>query len=358
MGRWPIYVEVFEDESISSWLVRCALEHGCDPLVLTGAAWPGWRVWTTDIDRGIPSDRLDVIGKYSRVEIQLQRAALSNEIRQLWPGDLPRHGLWPWVQGLGARNRRYRGGLQFCPMCFQNDVKPYFRRHWRFSWNTGCLIHNVQLVDRCPQCLKTPQPQLLKAMESSKISVCASCGFDLIDAPTKQVSPAAQRFQLRANSVIDGGTGEIAGNVVSVADWFATSRHLISILRRTTNFPDSKVARALYESGIDIRSLVPESLNLQLELLPIVTREPLFACLELLLSNMDLCVTNLMHKGASANSLWGRDRFLPAPLQPLVSQLIPIERRHERQTHVHQKPRSRTAILKSWARFKRKYGIE
>jgi hypothetical protein len=359
MRRWPVHTELLPDESISSWLIRCALENGCDPLVLTGVVWPRWRVWTTDIDRGIPEERLQKICSLSGIERNLiQRAALSEQICLLLPGGLPKHGVWPWVQGLGARNRRYRGGLQYCPCCLAGDSKPYFRRHWRFSWNTGCLLHNVRLIDQCPRCLKPLQPHCLEAIQSTRLSVCVSCGFDLRHSPTEKVLPDAQSFQGRATYVVGVAAGEIAENTVPVDQWFEACRHLVGILRRSATFPDSALTLALKDSGVDTRDLAPESLNLQLELLPVSVRETLLSRLALLLRNLEPFSRNLRARGALANSVWTRDKRLPSALQRLFQELGQAERHQEqRAPRTPGTPRSTAVVLKSWARLKRKYGI-
>ena len=75
MASWPINVALQEDESLSSWLSRAALENGCDPLVLTGNVWPKWRVWTTDIDRGMSEERLLTLEKASCINVQSFEAA-------------------------------------------------------------------------------------------------------------------------------------------------------------------------------------------------------------------------------------------------------------------------------------------
>lgn len=39
-------------ESLTSWLVRAALKHGCSPLTFTYYYWPKYRIWTYDVDKG------------------------------------------------------------------------------------------------------------------------------------------------------------------------------------------------------------------------------------------------------------------------------------------------------------------
>lgn len=360
MTSWPVHVEMLEDESISSWLVRSALENGCDPLVLTGSMWPDRRIWTTDIDRGIPEERLESISAASDIgKLSIQRAALSHEACLLSPRGIKKHGVWPWVQGLGARNRRYRGGVQYCPCCLSGDLKPYFRRHWRFSWSTGCLRHNVRLIDSCPQCSKPVEPHRLEAIQSVRLSLCASCGFDLRQSPSEEALRNAQDFQLCAFSVVSSKTGEMAGTGVRVDEWFEACRHLIGLLRRSANSPGSILALALKDVGVDVRLVARESLSLQLELLPVVVRSNLLACLDQLLPSLELFAASLRERGASANCVWGRERYLPSALRLLTEQLVQAERPKTRgRQRARGKPRSTVTVLKAWARLKRKYGIE
>lgn len=360
MCSWPVPVAIITDESISSWLIRCALENGCDPLVLTGVVWPGWRVWTSDADRGIPLERLDAVADLSGVEKRLLKlAAISREVELLGPGALPKYGLWPWTLGLGARNRRYRGGVQYCPGCFDQDLKPYLRRHWRFSWNTVCPLHNVRLIDSCPRCRKPLEPHRLEAVHSSKLSTCASCRCHLQDYSGEKPIPNAQSFQRRADLVISGATVEIGQTMVSPSEWFEACRHLMGLIRRSATFPESSVARALVDAGVDLHALVPEALHLQLELLPVVAREPLLACLEQLLCNLELFANCLKERDVSANSIWGRNKYLPPSLRFLSEQLRRAPRAQKpRGGSKRSKPKSVAAVRKSWARLKRKYGID
>lgn len=359
MPLWPVKVRLLDDESLSSWLARAALENGCDPLVLTASVWPNWRVWTTDIDRGIPPARQREIALVSGVGCALiQQASLSREAKLCSSAPLPIHGVWPWILGLGVRNRSYRGGIQFCPCCLAQDSKPYFRRQWRFSWVTGCAKHYVGLNESCEQCFRPIEPQRLEAINATALSLCASCGFDLRDSVTKPVLEGAMRFQLQAVRAMDVGAEEIWGRSLLAGQWFDTCRHLVTILRRSTLLPDSAMANALYKSGIDTRVFSPESLDLQFELLAVKPRQQLLACLYKLLNCLEIFAQNLKYQGAQSNSLMNRQGSLPPALMLLVDQLEGEERQLvESRKYKFGKPKSKVSVLKAWARLQRKYRI-
>lgn len=360
MASWPIHVAIQEDESLSSWLSRAALENGCDPLVLTGSIWPKWRVWTTDIDRGIPTPKQGALILASGLDVNsIQQAALSLDAILCSSHPLPLHGVWPWVLGLGARNRSYKGGVQFCPCCLADDLKPYFRRHWRFSWVTGCLLHRVRLIDRCFQCHLPIEPHRLEAVNTTVLCICSSCGFDFRYSATEQALIGAMSFQSQAFRAMSKEAVADADQLWPPDQWFDTCRHLVMIIRRSTYLADSAMSRALADTGLDIRGIPSESLHLKLELLPVETREKLLACLDKLLSNIEIFAQNLKLQGVQANSLMGRDHSLPPSLILLTEQLERIDRELvQPRKKIQVKPKSKASVLKAWARLKRKYRVE
>ncbi len=360
MASWPIKVALQEDESLSSWLSRAALENGCDPLVLTGSIWPKWRVWTTDIDRGIPISKQSALILASGLDASLfQQAALSLDAELFSSCSLPVHGLWPWILGLGARNRSYKGGIQFCPCCFADDLKPYFRRHWRFAWVTGCSLHGVRLIDSCSQCRKPIEPHRLEAINAVELSACSSCGFDLRHAVAMRALPCALSLQEKAFTAINNGIVEINDELWLPEQWFDACRHLMMIIRRSAYVHDSAMTRALIGTGLNIQEIPTESLAFKLELLPVEAREKLLACFDSLLSNWERFALNLKLYGVQANSLMGREDYLPPILASLISPLERVDRRlgQPRKTTCG-KPKSKESVLKAWARLKRKHRVE
>ena len=141
-----------------------ALRQGCDPLSLTGAIWPTWRIWTRDIDREIPLARMRPLVNASGISsAKFQKAGMRDDCEKVVGYSLPETRTWPWLLALGSRNRTRHGGQQVCTLCLAEDSTPYLRRHWRFAWHTGCRFHGVQLVDECPACKAPIEPHRLTA---------------------------------------------------------------------------------------------------------------------------------------------------------------------------------------------------
>jgi TniQ len=58
-----------------------------------------------------------------------------------------------WIMPVGVYHRtRNQFGLQFCPLCLEEDKEPYFRRRWRLAFIVSCERHHTLLHDRCPRC--------------------------------------------------------------------------------------------------------------------------------------------------------------------------------------------------------------
>lgn len=360
MHPWPVGVQPIHDESISSWLIRAALNNGCDPLTLTGSFWPGWRVWTTDIDRGIPPNKLPILCDYSGIDESIFRLAeLSREANLVSGNDLPKHGIWPWVQGLGVRNRKYRGGIQFCPVCFLEDEQPYFKRSWRFSWVVGCDLHGIRLVDQCNHCSAPIQPHKLDSQHSNTVSICSKCGFDLCGSEIHYINQHALNFQKSANKAVCRNEGYIGCQSIPANSWFEAHRFLINIIRRAIRCPKSSLRAAMADTGISFESVHSEQFNLQLELLSVQCREALFGYLaNLAEGEFSKLAKSLEERCVSINSLCEKGCDLPNSLSFLADrlnhELHPVKKLRKNSSI---KPKSKSAVLKAWLRLKRKRGI-
>ena len=220
--------------------------QGCDPIVLTGNVWPGWRAWTRDLDRGLSAERLDtLVARSGLCRLQLEEATLRPIVQLIAPGAVERKAAWPWVMAQGSRNRRRFGGLQYCPQCLDEDGMPYFRRHWRLAWHTGCERHGCLLADHCGSCRAPVEPHRCRAMDGVQTR-CPSCSIDLRATRTDSACQEALAFQQAADAVLVAGHGSWAGATLKLSAWFVVARtHAGGRLRLLATDPSPQSLTAL-----------------------------------------------------------------------------------------------------------------
>jgi len=214
-------------ELLTSWLARVAVHSGCEPLVLTGAIWPKWRIWTIDADRMLSPEHAKVVAAWFRLPVEVVRACTLMSVGEKLHGsmDLCRP-LWPWIVAQGTRNRLRRAGLPFCPTCIADDIQPYYRLEWRLAWVVGCELHGVRLVDRCDRCHAICEPHRSTAA-TGDLAHCVECGLDLRRTKCEPVDDQALKFQRRANEVFSAEWATWGGEEISRMEWFQRARSLL-----------------------------------------------------------------------------------------------------------------------------------
>lgn len=184
-GRY-LFIPPFNDELITSWIARNALEYGIKPSNLSTLIFEDTDAWKSDIDVYLNPKRIDILSKNTGVsEDTITDLTFYTSCYYFYnqTGKTPQV---KWVMPLGVRTRKKSFGLQYCPCCLIEDGKrPYFRKEWRLGFMTCCTAHSVQLHCRCPKC---QQPINLKRLQRRKgevlfhpedIAHCSQCGFDL-----------------------------------------------------------------------------------------------------------------------------------------------------------------------------------
>lgn len=231
---WNIPVLLQPGELLSSWLVRVALENGCDPLVISWSIWHKWRGWAIDIDRNPGKERLLTLANYSGENLaDLQNSTLLPMASVVLGREPIANELWPWILTTGTRNRIRRGGLQYCPDCLKEYKKPYYRREWRFAWHVCCTHHSKALLDACPHCQAPIEPHRLVATDKV-ITQCASCHHSLLEIKTPILMDSdIQSFQFSIDRVLFRQIDPLVhGNPVTASDWFEVVRYYESFVRR------------------------------------------------------------------------------------------------------------------------------
>ncbi|UBR51811.1 TniQ family protein [Halomonas sp. FeN2] len=357
---WALSVPLLPEESLSSWFVRAALRQGCDPLSLTGAIWPTWRIWTRDIDREIPFVRMRPLVNASGISsAEFQKAGMRDDCEKVVGYSLPETRTWPWLLALGSRNRTRHGGQQVCTLCLAEDSTPYLRRQWRFAWHTGCRFHGVQLIDECPACKAPIEPHRLSA-EDQHLAQCSRCHDDFRKAVHTSHLPEAFSFQVMADRVLKTDNVTFRQASIAPADWFSMVTFFLGVVRRASRRPSSPLGDALLSLGVSVTdSRMPLS-GLAFELLPVSERRALLARVERLVSiGVEETFNALVAFNVKTSALHDPRKSPPVVLLPMLSRLSHHPHGpHRRRVQPDHRPTSERAVRASWARLKRRMKAE
>lgn len=354
VSRWPVPVALAPDELFSMWLVRVALAQGVDPLVLAGHLWPKWRVWTIDLDRGINDERMSTLARESGIDADKLRAASLLPIALVT--GLEREAasaIWHWILALGSRNRKRRGGLQYCSLCLAEDVRPYFRLHWRLAWHTCCAVHKVSLRDRCCHCQFPIEPNRLTAADA--MTSCSNCRGDIRHGPALPAANAALAFQECADRVALTGAGSYGIHQLQAKEWFRLARYFLMLLRCAARRQVSGLGKCL--AGLDpgVSRLRPPVTGLGFEMLPTFERSRFLESVGTLIKagpeKLRSAVVAESMKDTSLRQGW---RSLPPHIDSLVRDLPQLVRSRKAKGNSATTPMSRQTILYKWARLQRK----
>ncbi|NYS76586.1 TniQ family protein [Halomonas glaciei] len=356
---WTLRVPLLADEALSSWLAKAALRQGCDPLALTGAIWPGWRVWTRDIDRGIPDARLDPLVQVSGIPASdFEQAALRGVYEQISGHPLAENRSWPWLLALGTRNRVHHGGQQFCSLCLTQDITPYFRRAWRMAWHVGCPLHDVLLLDACPTCHAPIEPHRLVA-EDKHIAQCARCKLDWRHVACTPISQDALRFQQLADEVLQRDHAVLGDKAISASEWFAVNAFLLGVIRRASRWPASELTFALQSLGISVTERLLPVTGLSFELLPVSERSAMLTTIQRMLDiGLDEMFEAFHRNEVMATALHDPRKSPPEVIRPMMVNGSPRQKTSRGDLQSGHQPKSERAVRAAWARLKRRMKTE
>ena len=346
-------------ESLTSWLVRAALRHGCSPLTFTYYYWPKYRIWTYDVDKGfdhideqIRSDiatlaghNIDTFDNQILIDFLDDTSVKSDNKKPLL-----------WTAPLSKRNRYSRLGYPFCPDCMSDDKEAYLKLQWRFTWSVCCTKHKTFLQVDCGYCNQPYQPQLLSP-EQQFINRCHSCLYK-IDKAISDITPSAalDKFQLLADQAFFSKQGIVLGQVVSMAQWFEYLLFLINLVRRGLHNPNYMFGKLLTVLEIDTSALSLPKTALRFDYLPIEERALLLECAYYLLQvDGDEWIKACLALNITQNSFqWSKYTVIPKAFREVCDQLHRVPTRQHKAQSEDIQPASPKAVMTAWNRLKRK----
>ncbi len=311
---------------------------------------------TQDADRFANEERLDRLSVLSGIaKSAFQSACLFQTANRIYGRCPPKKSAWTWILAPGARNTKRHSGIQYCPTCLKNDVKPYFRRHWRFAWHTGCTVHGHALFDRCHVCNAPVEYHRLKA-EDRLITVCATCKVDLRTASVHSCLHDALNFQRVADDVLLRGVGPLLGSTMSIKPWFDLADYFVSLIRVAQRSDNRPLSEFLSLVGARLPKDIPLQSGNHLEILQTHDREKLMAALfPIMVANMDQFDDALHKSNITKQGFAGHGLVLPDWIKTTASCLPCTHRKSStRSFALLDGPRPKYQVRRMMARLQRK----
>lgn len=350
---------LLEGESLTSWLVRAALNQGCSPLTLTFYFWPEYRIWIYDVDKGfehidssIHSD-MAVLAKTTADAFNSQ--TLMSFAKEASNSLTKKTGLI-WTQPLSKRNRYSRVGYPYCIDCIKDSRTAYLKLQWRFTWSVCCTKHKKLLQLECPKCKHPYQPQLINP-EQRYINHCHSCHCKLDETIVGlPFSEAIYQFQLLADKVFYEKQGMVLEEMVSLGDWFDYLLFLINIIRLALRNPDYMFGKLLVEFGINTNSLSLPKTALRFDFLPLKERAAILECaFHLFQINHDEWMRCCKALNMTQNSFhWSKRTVIPKAFKQIYMHLPQTPKRKRKDKNTNIQPTSPEAVMTAWNRLQRK----
>jgi hypothetical protein len=150
------------------------------------------QIWTRDIDRSIDEQTLAGVASLCGTTLEVARETCLRSFEGRLFESLNVKGNSDWIMPAGIFHRvRRRPHMQYCSLCLADDRVPYFRKQWRTAITTFCVVHDVMLRDRCPDCQAPVMFYRQEmgdrwAMPVHQLSRCSSCSFDLTTATAEK----------------------------------------------------------------------------------------------------------------------------------------------------------------------------
>lgn len=345
------------NESISSWLIRAALDCGTEPIVFTRFYWEKLRLWTFDLDRGFetiaPQIYEDIVELSFNRQVDVTSHSLYSVLQPINDEKTLIKGQAKWVISRSSCNRSYRNGQPYCACCLGQS--PYLRNKWRLAWNFGCLEHQVLLETKCPACGEPYQPHLLSA-DKRQLNHCHCCGETLSASDIKLTQIEIDTLAL-LDEVVKSNSGHCFQQQVNAQTYFAILRYFINLIRRAAVIkPSYAIARLVEKLGIPQVELCQTKTALAFELLSIAERKNLIVnAVKILQLSHEMFIQTIKQSCITQKAF--EFEVYPTELAPLFKHALKgktVARKTVRPKH---KTASILALNRQWERLKRQLQI-
>lgn len=173
-----IVPQPLEDELLSSWITRVALEHKRQLSIFLTlfVKKEGSQISRTDIDFLYDEKLYEaLVNKSNLTKEDIFKMSLRSEEGYLYSCSV--NSLYPPNEIRKLVDKRNHYGLMYCPRCLAEDKIPYFRKKWRYQFYNVCTRHQIFLTDRCWVCYE--RINFSKIKHNKNLAVCSKCEKDL-----------------------------------------------------------------------------------------------------------------------------------------------------------------------------------
>ncbi len=181
-----IVPQPFEDELLSSWLTRVAIEHKRKLSIFLSlyVKKEGSSISRTDIDFLYDENLFEaLVTKSNLTKKDILKMSLRSEEGYLY--SCKENNLYPPNQIRKLVDKRNHYGLMYCPKCLAEDKIPYFRKKWRYQFYNVCTKHELFLTDRCWVCYE--RVNFSKIVHNKNLAICSKCEKDLRTSVCKNI---------------------------------------------------------------------------------------------------------------------------------------------------------------------------
>lgn len=200
--HFAIELHPYEDETLTSWLIRNAIANGSEPRSFAIAVFKKDSTWYRDIDRYLPNEKvLQLVRLCSLSQQEIKVLTLEPLIQTLshkFSQDNP-YSKWQLITPIGLKGAIRTNGFYFCPKCLALD-NTYFKKQWKLAWVIACPSHKNLLLLSCKECGQVFSPHKV-VYKTPHLSICTNCGFDLSTSSTEHVNQEALIFQERLSQI-------------------------------------------------------------------------------------------------------------------------------------------------------------
>lgn len=230
--KLAIECKPFQDETLTSWIIRNAFANGTDPKSFALSVFETHSTWYKDIDRHIDQIQLKQLHKISSLsKEEILNLTLEPLIFRNTSKSLVNPFKWSFIIPQGIKGMIRTSGLYFCPECLKNN-DPYISKSWKLAWVISCPVHKKILYNQCPQCNFAFSPHLAR-YDFPYIKYCTNCGYDLSSINSEATSNEILIFQDILTKVAnqEKDTKEFPLVTFCASELFLTLEKMLSFLK-------------------------------------------------------------------------------------------------------------------------------